>query len=366
MHPVNRSTVRTAGALATVAVVAAATLGQAGTAGAQVPARSVVASGLVTPLTAGIQSNGTAFVSENFAGLLVKIRPGHAPKPVFRAKKGVEVGGVTADPGQVTFTLTIGGGGPEAPATRSFVMHRTSGKVTRFANTGAFERNNNPDAGVTYGFRNLGKRCLSKVPKQIPARYHGVVDTHPYSTATSGGTTYVGDAAGNDILSIDSAGHIKLVTVMPAVPLLITKHRAQLNKLPACAVGHRYWFESVPTDVEVAPDGGLVVTTLTGATEGPGFGPQSRVYRVSTGGSKTLVAKHLAGAVGVAIAPNGSYLVSQLFGNVVSRVDQNTGAVSQFRSVFQPAAVEEANGQVYVTSRVLVQKPTGRLLRFPN
>ena len=247
--------------------------------------------------------------------------------------------------GQVTFTLTKQGKGMTSQHSR--VMHRAHGKVTTFAYTGAFERNKNPDGDVTYGFRHLNKSCLSKIPGQVPARYTGIVDTHPYSTATSGDTTYVGDAAGNDILRIDSAGHIKLVTVLPPVSLLVTAHRAKVNHLPACAVGHRYWFEPVPTDVEVSPSGELVVTTLTGATEAPGFGGQSRVYRVDpVSGATTLVAKGLAGAVGVAIAANGSYLVSQLFGNEVSRVDASTGAVSHYRTVSQPAAVERAGGKV--------------------
>ncbi len=351
----------------TVASLAAAgvgvTTGSASGAGA---ARAVLARGLISPLTAGVADNGTAYVSENFAGMLVKIRPGHAPRPVFHAKKGVEVGGVTVDPGTVTFTLTKGPGGEQA-AKRSLVMHLSHGKVTRFANTGAFERNNNPDAGVTYGFRHLNKRCLAKVPKQVPGRYTGIVDTHPYSTATTGSTTYVGDAAGNDILRINGHGHIKLVTVLPPVPLRVTKHRAKANHLPACTVGHRFWFEPVPTDVEVDGSGGLVVTTLTGATESPGFGGQSRVYRVDPAtGRASLVTRGLAGAVGLAITAGGDYLVSQLFGNELSRVDANNGRVSHVRKVSQPAAVERVGGKVYVTSRVLAKKPMGRLLRFPG
>nr|WP_246298677.1 ScyD/ScyE family protein [Nocardioides panaciterrulae] len=337
-----------------------------GSASGEVAARGVLARGLVSPLTAGVADNGTAYVSENFAGLLVKIRPGHKPRPVFQAKKGVEVGGVTVDPGTVTFSLTFGSG-QEAPVKRSLVMHLSHGKATRFANTGAFERNNNPDAGVTYGFRHLNKRCLAKVPKRVPARYSGIVDSHPYSTATTGGTTYVGDAAGNDILRVNGNGHIRLVSVLPPVPLRVTKHRAKANGMPACAVGHRYWFEPVPTDVEVAPSGGLVVTTLTGATEAPGFGGQSRVYRVDPAtGRASLVTRGLAGAVGLAITTGGDYLVSQLFGNELSRVDASTGGVSHVRNVSQPAAVERVGGKVYVTSRVLAKKPMGRLLRFPG
>jgi hypothetical protein len=362
MHAFYRSTT----AVAAATLLVAGGLAEASTAQARVAPRHVVTGGLVSPLTAGIRSNGTAFISENFAGALVRKSPGGKTKVVYQAGKGTEVGGVTADPGSVTFTLTLGGLGERAHK-RSLVMHLTHGKATRFANTGAFERNQNPDQNVVYGFRHLNKRCLSKVPGQIPARYSGIVDTHPYSTATTGMTTYVGDAAGNDILHVDRNGHISLVTVMPAVPLKVTAKRAKANKLPACTIGHRYFFEPVPTDVEVAPDGQLVVTELVGATEGPGFGGQSRVYVVDpSDGSMRLVAKRLAGAVGVAIAGDGNYLVSQLFANEVSRVDASSGAVSHYRGVQQPAAVERVGGKVYVTSRVLAKKPVGRLLRFPR
>jgi len=365
MHPFNRSTpARATTVLAAATLLVAGGLAEAGAAQARVAPRTVVAGGLVSPLTAGVRANGTAYISENFAGLLAKQRPGHKPRVVYHAPKGVEVGGVTAGARTVTFTLTKGAG-PEAPATQSLVMHLRGGKATRFANTGRFERNVNPDAGVTYGFRDVRKRCLAKVPKRIPAHYTGVVDTHPYSTAVAGSTTYVGDAAGNDILRIGPSGHIKSIKVLPPVGLRVTAKRAKLNELPRCTIGHKYFFEPVPTDVEVDGSGDLVVTTLTGATEVPGFGGQSRVYTLHPNGSGlTMVASHLAGAVGVAIAGKGSYLVSQLNADQVSRVDAGTGAVSRYRKVHQPAAVERVGGKVYVTAGVLAQKPVGRLLRF--
>jgi len=358
----NRTT-RLTSLFAAMGLAAASTAAATTGASAVVATRTVVAGHLVSPLTAAVAPNGTAYISENFAGKLVKKPPHKHLRTVFTAPKGLEVGGVSVGGGQVTFTLTKEG--KDMTSQHSRVMHLAHGKATPFAYTGAFERNKNPDGDVTYGLRHVNERCLAKIPKQVPARYTGIVDTHPYSTATSGDTTYVGDAAGNDILRIDSAGHISLVAVLPPVSLLITKHRAKVNHLPACVVGHKYWFEPVPTDVEVSPSGELVVTTLTGATEAPGFGGQSRVYRVEPlTGATTLVAKGLAGAVGVAITANGNYLVSQLFGNEVSRVDASSGAVSHYRTVSQPAAVERAGGNVYVTARVLAQAPVGRLLRF--
>ena len=351
----------------TVASLAAAgvgvTTGSASGAGA---ARAVLARGLISPLTAGVADNGTAYVSENFAGMLVKIRPGHTPRPVFHAKKGVEVGGVTVDPGTVTFTLTKGPGGEQA-AKRSLVMHLSHGKVTRFANTGAFERNNNPDAGVTYGFRHLNKRCLAKCPSRSPRGTPASSTPTPTArrppaarrtsvtrrATTSCGSTATGTSSWSPCCRPCRCGS-------PSTG-------PRPTGCPPAPSGHRYFFEPVPTDVEVNGSGGLVVTTLTGATEAPGFGGQSRVYRVDPAtGRVSLVTRGLAGAVGLAITASGDYLVSQLFGNELSRVDANSGKVSHVRKVSQPAAVERVGGKVYVTARVLAKKPMGRLLRFPG
>jgi hypothetical protein len=326
----------------------------------------VLASNLVTPLTAAVKANGTAYISANFAGMLVKKKPGKAPRPVFRAPKGVEVGGVSVGGGLVTFTLTRGGG---MTAEHSTVMHMNkAGHVSKFADTGRFERVRNPDSDVTYGFRNLSKKCGAKLPPDIPGKngkYHGIVDTHPYGTTTSHGRTYVADAAGNDILRIGREGHISLVTVLPAVPFTVTKARAKANHLPACTVGHKYWFEAVPTDVEVGPDGQLFVSTLTGGPEDNSFGPKSRVYTVDpSDGTTTMVADGLAGAVGLAVTGTGDVFVSQLFGGKISRIRDGSSTPETFRKAVQPAAVELVGGHVYATTNVLSDPPRGRLIRF--
>ena len=178
---------------------------------------------------AAIAANGTAYISENFAGKLVMKPPHEHLRTIFTAPKGVEVGGVSVQGGQVTFTLTKQGKG--IMSQHGCVMHRARGKVTTFANTGAFERNNNPDRGVPTASAPQQELPVQG-PRRCPARYTGVVDTHPYSTATSGARRTSGDAAGNDILRINSGGHIRLVTVLPPVPLLVTKHRAKLNHAP--------------------------------------------------------------------------------------------------------------------------------------
>ena len=112
------------------------------------------------------------------------------------------------------------------------------------------------------------------------------------------------------------------------MPLKVTPKRAKASGMPACAVGHRYWFEPVPTDVEVAPAGDLLVSTLTGATEAPA----SAASRASTGSTpargQLTRGRHATSRERWAWPSrrDGDYLVSQLFGNEVSRVDASTGA----------------------------------------
>lgn len=366
----HRTTRMSAGVAALALATTGSVLGPGGSAGAAAPeaARTTLAGHLISPLTAAVRADGTAYITENFAGMLVKKKPGKPAHPVYRAARGVEVGGVSLGGGHVTFTLTQGSGG-EMAATRSSVMHLgRAGHASKFADTGRFERLKNPDQDVTYGFRNLSKKCGAKLPPGIPGKngkYTGIVDTHPYGTAVDRGTTYVADAAGNDILRINSHGHIRLVTVMPAVPFTVTKSRAKATGLPACTIGHKYWFEPVPTDVEPGPGGLLYVSTLTGGPEDNSFGPKSLVYTVDpSDGSITKVADGLAGAVGLAVTGTGDIYVSQLFGGKISRIRDGSSHPVTFRKAPQPAAVELVDGKVHATVNVLSDPPKGRLVRF--
>ena len=351
----HRST-RTTAALAALALAGAGTAATAGGASASVAPRTVVGSGLVSPLTAAITSTGSAYVSENFAGALVKVRPGHKPKTLLQAPKGVEVGAVSVRQGVVTFSLT----GKKSQVVK---QRDKAGHITTLANVGAYEKTNNPDGDVTYGFRAITKACASKFPKGFPVKYTGIVDSHPYATAEGFGSTWVADAAGNDILKVEN-GQISTVAVLPPVPLKVTAKAAKANHVPACAVGLKYWFEPVPTDVE-ARHGQLYVSALTGGPEDNSFGPQGRVYTISpVNGQPKLLASGIAGAVGLAVSPGGDVFVSQLFGGQISRIRDGSSTVQKYRAAKQPAAVEWSHGTVYATTNVLAKTPAGMLVRF--
>jgi len=354
----HRTALMTAVAAAAALATTTGAMATASTATAPRPApATVLARGLVSPLSTAVAPNGTAYISENFAGMLVKKVPGKRLRTLYRAPKGTEVGGVSLRRGVVTFTKTG----------RQKTLNRISpsGRVTRVANVGAFEANHNPDAHVVYGFRHISEACAAQVPEEFgPAKYHGLVDSHPYGTTRVGRATYVAEAAGNDILKV-ARGRISTLAVLPPVKVHVTPEAAQATGMPACVVGLDYWFEPVPTDVERGPGRNLYVSTLTGGPEDGSLGALSRLYRVNrSSGAVHLVAEGLAGATGVAVAPDGDAYVAELYGGRIEKVAAGTSHATPVRGALQPAAIEYVRGHLYATTHVLSDPPAGRLIRF--
>ncbi|MCW2766677.1 MAG: repeat protein [Nocardioides sp.] len=359
------------------AALAAATLAGAGTMSTATAARShaavdrsTVTQNLVTPLSAAVRSNGTAYVAQNFMGQLIEKRPGKKPTVVFQAPGSDpgsnEVGAVSVRNGVVTFAVsTMGGGGLVKQATRS----GDKWKIRTIADVGAFEKTANPDGDVVYGFRDLTEECAAQIPEAFgPANYTGIVETHPYATASDSSGIYLADAAANAILEIEGDGTVSTLAVLPAVPTAISAAFAEAAGLPECTVGETYYFESVPTDVEVGKDGMLYATSLPGGPDDGSAGANGAVYKVDpTTGNATLVAGGLVSAVGVAVAGNGDLYVSQLFAGQVSRIPAGTGDVLPFKSVALPSALEIVGDTLYATVNVLPgenEPPAGKLVRW--
>ena len=268
--------------LQTIAGAAALTLvaGMAGVphADAATPQRTL-AKGLVSPLSLAVGADGTAYVTQNFAGTLAKVRPGRSPKVLYKSKGGNEVGGVSVRNGRVVFTETASDAQGN-PADSWIKVLRRNGKARTLAHVRGFENRKNPDGKVTYGARGISPSCASQWPvdQAGPAVYQGAKDSHPYATWQTGRRIYVADAGMNAVISVSPRGRIHTVAVLPAVPVKITAQLAQGAGIPACAVGLTYYGEPVPTDVQQAPDGSLYVTT-----EGGGLGemmPLGALYRI--------------------------------------------------------------------------------------
>ncbi|QCW50183.2 ScyD/ScyE family protein [Nocardioides dongxiaopingii] len=324
------------------------------TAGSPAPPRAVtLVPGLVSPLSVAVGGRQTRWFSQNFTGTLMRQRGDRPARPVYQAERGVEVGAVSVHRGTVVFATTL------RRQTHLMRLGR-GGAASELADLGAHERRTNPDGGVRYGFRRLGADCASQLPERFPARYRGIVESHPYATTTAGGRTWVADAAANAILEVDRRGRVSTTAVLPPVPVRITRAAAEANGMPACTVGHVYVFEGVPTDVEVGPRGQLYVSALPGGPEDGSTGAQGRVFRVDpASGEVTLVAKGLVSATGLAVTPRGAVYVAELFGSRISRIAPGARRARPFLPIGMPGDVELHRGRLFATADVLAE---GRLV----
>jgi len=355
--------------VAATAAVAVTTLGLAPAAQAAPSFLSFVsvtdrATGLVSPLSFAVDARGTAFVAQNFAGLLSRVAPDGSTS-VAAAAPGSEIGSVSVRGSTVYYTEGI----QEEGTALLRSVPTGGGSPTTLADLGEYEATANPDAGNTYGFVDLPAECAAQVDPSVagPASYSGVVDVHPYaSTATSAGV-YIADAAGNAIVKVAPGGDVSTVAVLPpTAPVTITAETAAAFGFPACSAGYGYSFEPVPTDIEVGPGGWLYVTSLPGGPEDPSLGARGSVLKIHPGtGEIRTVAKGLISATGLAVDRlTGTIAVTELFGG-----PQGTGRVALILprtstpvtglAVTSPAAIELRDGALYVARNAFVLSPEG-------
>ncbi|MCD9199529.1 ScyD/ScyE family protein [Aeromicrobium wangtongii] len=342
----------------------------------QTPAARTIAEGLFTPLSLAIDQRGRALVAQNFAGELLRITPDGQRSTIATAPTpGDELGAVSTR-GRTTYYATTSGMGSPAPTAKLYAQ-RAGGAGRQIADLRAFEATRNPDRGTTYGFRDLPQSCSAQFPADNPASYTGLVDSHPYATSVARDKVYVADAAANAILSVRTGKRRmatpKVVAVLPAIPSIATAEVVADQGLPPCATGHTYWFEPVPTDVEQGRDGWLYVTSLPGGPEDASLGARGAVFKVNPhSGAVRRVAGGFVGAVNLALGPDGTIAVAELFGG-----DDGSGQVtlvkpgSNRRTVLPlpaPGAVEWVSSRwsskLYVTTDAFGPAgpaPTGKL-----
>lgn len=384
----------------------------------QPPTQTVLASGLLSPLRAAVAQDGTAYVSENFAGKIDRIGRGGTKRTVYTDPNGYEVGGLSTAGRRVVFTVTQSAG--EGENLDSWLKVLTpSGAVRTIADIHAFEAANNPDQTTTYGFADADMSdpttagCLAKwdTADNGPATYTGQVDSHPYATyAMDNGWTYVADAGANAVFLVSPRGRIRTVATLPGIPMTIDAATANGLGLDPCFVGMTYFFEPVPTDVEVGDNGTVYVTSLPGGPEGPQSGARGSVFAISAraahhghfrlsgtthgdghGGSgmhrTRRIVTGLMSPTGLAVAPDGSLYVAQLFGDEISRVTFGHGSsrtahhhggrgvatVKDLISTQSPGEVEWTRRGLYFTNNVLSgtpedptgsTTPNGQLIRY--
>ena len=336
--------------------------------------------GLSGPLGLAVAPDGTVYIAQAFGNpeegvpsTLSRVEDDGELTNIAAVEDG-EIAGVDANApgtGRAKLTYVTTGGFEDGDFYATLRSVRASGRLSRVSDLQGWEEEHNPDADVHYGFSDLPEDCAEQV-EDPPIfgggeGYDGIVESHPYATATAAdGTRYVADAAGNTIIKVTRFNTTSTLAVLPGQPFLLTAEAiAGINEgieqgnegvpedeqtplVPECVEGHTYVFEPVPTDVEIGPDGQLYVSTLPGGPEDPSLGARGAVYKVNPRTGRTVeVARGFLGATNLAVAPNGDIYVAELFADRISKVgDDGPEAVAE---VPFPAAVEFAQGQLYAT-----------------
>ncbi len=332
-----------------------------------------LANGLLAPLSLAVDKNDSVLVTQNFAGRLDRVKDDGQLANLY-TKAEWDVSGVETRGGTTYFLESAGAGGGNPDALKGYVKAiDRSGEVRTIADLASYERAHNPDGDQHYGFGDeVSDACLTGWPAFPPARYEGSVDSHPYAAAVKGHTLYIADAGANAILEVDAdTGDVSTLAVLPPRPAVIPAGtRIPIDmaggtvEAPACVVGHEYAFESVPTDVEIGPDGWLYVSSLPGGPEDPSLGARGAIFKVNPWtGATRLWAEDILSPTGIAVADNGDVYAASMFGNEIVKIDAWSREHSQFLAVNGPAAVELSGDTLYATAGFGPGAPAGTVIK---
>ncbi|HWS59020.1 MAG TPA: ScyD/ScyE family protein [Actinotalea sp.] len=312
---------------------------------------TVVADGLITPLSFAVTPRGDVYVGQAFAGTLTHITKEGVRHDVVSVAPA-SIGAVSVHDGTLTWAQREAEGFEVSSAV---LFRQAPDGTTTQVDLLASEAAANADQVNTYGIQGLDDACAATIPAELAPfllPYSGRVDSNPYSSLTAAGTTYVADAGANAIFAVSADGGVTTAAVLPPTAILLTEGMAAGFGLDACVAGHEFWAEPVPTDVEMGQDGMLYVTSLPGGAEDASLGANGAVYRVDPGtGDVALVARGFIGATNLAVAPNGTIYVTELFAGRLSAISRS-GDLSTVAELDQPAAVEWQSGRLYVSTQV--------------
>jgi hypothetical protein len=303
-----------------------------------------------------VADGATHTVSRVVGGNLRTVAVGEQGKPGEGDVAGIAV---SRDGRRLAFTNTV----DESHAKTTLeILGPLGSRVS--ADLAGHEAKANPDQKKRYGILNPSQCVIDAFKaheKELgPVNYYGEKDSHPYAVAAVGKHWVVADAGGNDLLRVSNSGKVSTVAVLPRQALKITKEIASGLGLPDCVAGFTYYFEPVPTDVEVGPHGMLYVSILAGGPEGPAFGARSKVYRVNPRtGRATLVGSHLSGATDIALR-GGKIYVAELFAGRISVLKH--GRPQTYAALPNALSVEAAGGRLWagtLAPGIFEGEPTG-------
>jgi hypothetical protein len=162
------------------------------------------------------------------------------------------------------------------------------------------------------------------------------VESNPYAVLDLGTRVLVADAAGNDILSVDSTGRIRVFKVLPKVSGGACDTRENQGG---------YFCDPVPTSMSFSKDGDIIVAGLGSLVEGAGRvweldRETGRIQRTWTG---------FTGVTGAAQDKDGNLYVSELFNGQVVMVPP-TGARATLAVPSPAGVVADSAGNVYVSA----------------
>jgi sugar lactone lactonase YvrE len=172
-----------------------------------------------------------------------------------------------------------------------------TGSLTSIADLAKYEFNNNPDGEATLDVS-------------------GEIASNPYAFTIKGHTAYIVDAAANDLLSVGLDGSsLKTVTVLPKQtienPIFPNLAPGQVAPPEAPLPGQipgQVSIQSVPTGVEVGPDGAFYVSEYTGFPFPVG---KARILRVDREGKTTVYADGFTQLSDLAFDRKGNLYVLQ-------------------------------------------------------
>jgi hypothetical protein len=328
--------------------------------------------GVISPLSFAFAPDGAVYVSQSFAGELIRVDRNGDRTTINTTEDGLFVGGVAVARGgtRILYTASLPPEFAEGPPSDTTLETVTrTGSSVRQVSLLDYEAANNPDASNLYGIIDEGD-CLDSVNALSdflgPASYPGVIESNPYAVVGDrGDTAVVADAAGNSLLRVSRTGKVSTIAVLPPIPQTLSQDAldstiAEINgvleelgedplpedALNAC-VGAMYQSNPVPTDVEIGPGGHYYVSALPGFPESAGSGAVFRVNRTS--GAVAQVASGFTGAVDLAVERDGTIHVAELFAFQVSTVQPGDDQASSSTFVECPTAVElDHQGRVWV------------------